>query len=89
MTPGDFHVANPVYDPGHERLHINTTQYFFPVPADVWAFHIGGYQVLDKYLKSRKSRTLCLDEIENVQQVVSVLRFTIDQMQRIEACWRP
>ena len=89
VTPGDFHVANPVYDPGHERLHINTTQYFFPVPADVWAFHIGGYQVLDKYLKSRKSRTLCLDEIENVQQVVSVLRFTIDQMQRIEACWRP
>ena len=89
VTPGDFHVAKPVYDPGHERLHINTTQYFFPVPADVWAFHIGGYQVLDKYLKSRKSRTLCLDEIENVQQVVSVLRFTIDQMQRIEACWRP
>ena len=89
VTPGDFHVAKPVYDPGHERLHINATQYFFPVPADVWAFHIGGYQVLDKYLKSRKGRPLCLDEIENVQQVVSVLRFTIDQMQRIEACWRP
>ncbi len=89
VTAGDFRVEKPVYDPSNERLHINATQYFFPVPADVWAFHIGGYQVLGKYLKSRKGRTLSLDEIENVQHMVSVLRFTIDQMQRIEACWQP
>ena len=89
VTKGDFKVEKPHYDPQHERLHINKTQYFSPVPADVWAFHIGGYQVLDKYLKSRKGRTLSLDEIENVQNVVNVLRFTIDQMQRIDECWKP
>ena len=83
VTAGDFEVAKPQYDPQHERLHINKTQYFAPVPQDVWAFHIGGYQVLDKYLKSRKGRTLSLDEIENVQNVVNVLCFTIEQMQRI------
>ena len=89
VTAGDFAVEKPRYDPQHERLHINKTQYFSPVPAEVWAFHIGGYQVLDKYLKSRKGRTLSLDEIENVQNVVNVLRFTIDQMKRIDECWKP
>ncbi len=87
-TPGDFTVEKPAYDPQHERLHINKTQYFSPVPQDVWEFHIGGYQVLDKYLTSRIGRTLTLDEIEDIQNVVSALRFTIDQMQRIEECWR-
>ena len=89
VIAGDFEVEKPGYDPQHERLHINKTQYFSPVPAEVWAFDIGGYQVLDKYLKSRKGRTLSLDEIENVQNVVNVLRFTIDQMQKIDACWKP
>ena len=89
VTKGDFKVEKPTYDPQHERLRINKTQYFSPVPRDVWAFHIGGYQVLDKHLKSRTGRTLSLDEIENVQNVVNVLRFTIDQMKRIDECWRP
>ena len=89
VTKGDFKVEKPTYDPQHERLRINKTQYFSPVPRDVWAFHIGGYQVLDKHLKSRTGRTLSLDEIENVQNVVNVLRFTIDQMKRIDECWKP
>ena len=88
VTAGHFEAENPRYDPQQERLHINKTQYFSPVPADVWAFHIGGYQVLDKYLKARKGRMLALDEIENVQKVVNVLRFTIDQMQRIDERWK-
>lgn len=89
VTAGDFKIENPRYDPQCERLHINRQQYFRPVPADVWSFHIGGYQVLDKYLKSRKGRTLSLDEIENVQNIVNVLRFTIAQMERIDECWKP
>jgi hypothetical protein len=72
-----------------QRLFINPQQYFTPVPAEVWNFHIGGYQVLDKYLKSRQGRQLSLDEIENVINVVKVLRFTIDRMQEIDEIWQP
>ena len=86
VTSGDFIVERPRYDARSERLHINKQQHFSSVPCDVWEFHIDGYQVLDKYLKSRKGRTLSLDEIETVQAIVNVLRFTIDQMQRIDAC---
>ena len=89
VTSGDFIVEQPRYDARSERLYINKQQHFSSVPRDVWEFHIDGYQVLDKYLKSRKGRTLSLDEIETVQAIVNVLRFTIDQMQRIDACWKP
>lgn len=89
VTGGDFDVENVQYDAKHERLYINKTDYFSEVPQDVWEFHIDGYAVLDTYLKSRKGRTLSLDEIEAIQNIVNALRFTIEQMQRIDACWQP
>jgi hypothetical protein len=82
-------VEKPVYAAPHQRLYFNAEQYFAPVPEDVWNFHIGGYQVLDKYLKSRKGRELSLDEKENIINIVKVLRFTIDRMQEIDGIWRP
>ncbi|MDD1748779.1 MAG: hypothetical protein LUO89_02785, partial [Methanothrix sp.] len=87
ITKGTDLVEKPVYGATNQRLYINTTQYFSPVPEDVWNFHIGGYQVLDKYLKSRKGRELSLDEKENVMNVVKVLRFTIDQMEKIDGAF--
>ena len=33
------------------------------VPETVWNFHIGGYQICEKWLKDRKGRTLSEDEI--------------------------
>ena len=35
---------------------------FRGVPELVWNFHIGGYQVCEKWLKDRKGRTLSADE---------------------------
>jgi predicted helicase len=76
------------YAEADEAVWINETQRFLPVPRAVWDFHIGGYQVIEKYLKSRKGRTLSLDEIENVENVADVLAFTIAQMGRIDAAYR-
>lgn len=84
VTKGIDKVEKPVYAAAQQRLYFNSEQYFAPVPEDVWNFHIGGYQVLDKYLKSRKGRELSLDEKENIINVIKVLRFTIDQMQKID-----
>ena len=89
ITKGSDRVDQPTYNAPEQRLYINPNQYFAPVPADVWNFHIGGYQVIDKYLKSRKGRELSLDEIENIINVVKVLRFTIDQMGEIDEIWQP
>jgi hypothetical protein len=56
--------------------------------VEVWEFHMGGYQVLDKYLKSRKDRTLSLDEINHVAAIVDSLAFTIEQMAVIDSAYR-
>ena len=69
---------------GLNRIKINSGQYFDNVPEDIYNFFIGGYQVLDKYLKERKGRKLTLDEIENVEKTVKVLGFTIEQMKEID-----
>jgi Type ISP C-terminal specificity domain len=84
---GDHAVEAVRYSPEDQSIAINKTQGFRPVPPVVWDFHIGGYQVLDKYLKSRKGRTLSLDEINHVAAVADTLAFTIDQMARIDEAY--
>jgi predicted helicase len=85
---GDNTVEAVRYSPQEQAIAINNTQSFRPVPEEVWNFHIGGYQVLDKYLKSRKGRKLTLDEIDHVAAVADSLAFTIGQMARIDNAYR-
>lgn len=84
---GDHAVEAVRYSPEEQAIWINKTQNFGPVPQAVWDFHIGGYQVLEKYLKSRKGRTLSLDETTHIGAVAEVLAFTIDQMARIDEAY--
>lgn len=84
---GDNEVEKPRYSEVEQAIYINDAQKFAPVPKDVWEFHIGGYQVLSKFLKDRKGRTLTLDEINNVENVANVLAFTIEQMARIDEAY--
>ena len=76
------------YSPEEQAISINKTQFFKPVPSAVWEFHIGGYQVLDKYLKSRKDRGLSLDEISQVSAIADSLAFTIEQMAKIDEIYK-
>jgi hypothetical protein len=84
---GDHVVESVRYSPQEQAIWINKAQSFAPVPQAVWDFHIGGYQVLDKYLKSRKGRALNLDEQTHVRDVAEALAFTIDQMERIDGAY--
>lgn len=84
---GDHTVETVRYSPQEETIWINRTQGFAHVPQAVWDFHIGGYQVIDKYLKSRKGRTLNLDEQTHVGRIAESLNFTIAQMARIDAAY--
>ena len=55
------------------------------MPAAVWAFHIGGYQVCEKWLKDRKGRALSAEDIEHYQRVVVALNETMRIMEEIDA----
>jgi hypothetical protein len=84
---GGHEVEAVRYSQQEEAIWISKTRCFRPVPEPVWNFHIGGYRVLDKYLKSRKGRKLVLAEIDHVTAVANVLAFTIGQMQAIDTAY--
>lgn len=78
---GNEIVDKAVWNSG--KLFINKTQWFEPVTKEVYEFYIGGYQVLDKYLKDRKSRHV-QKEIYHICYIIQSLQFTINQMQIID-----
>lgn len=59
------------------RVWINQTQYFDNVPPEVWGYHIGGYQVCQKWLKDRKGRQLSYDDLTHYRGIVAALARTI------------
>ena len=65
------------YDPAAQRLFINKTQSFGPVPPAVHDYRIGGYQVCDKWLKDRKDRRLALDDIRTYCRLVTAIGVTL------------
>ncbi len=67
------------------RVWINREQYFEGVPPEVWNFHVGGYQVAQKWLKDRKGRRLTFDDLAHYQNVVVALAETIRLMSEIDA----
>jgi len=57
---------------------------FSGVPENVWNFHIGGYQICEKWLKDRKGRTLSAEDITHYQKIVVALNGTIRLMKEID-----
>jgi hypothetical protein len=57
---------------------------FQGVREDVWNFHIGGYQVCEKWLKDRRGRTLTKDDLAHYQKIVVALSETIRLMGEID-----
>ena len=60
-------------------------QYFEGIRPEVWNFHIGGYQVCEKWLKDRRGRILTYDDLEHYRKVVTALSETIRLMAEIDA----
>ena len=98
---GDCMVEHVRRSEEDRRVSINEAQGFAPVPEDVWNFHIGGYRVLDKYLKSRKGRKhfspqgrdagrpypLTLDEVTHIGRICDALSFTVRRMEEIDTAY--
>ena len=83
---GDNAVTEVTYKPAEQRVYINKTRYFEGIAPEVWEFKIGGYQVLDKWLKDRKKakRTLSFDDVLHYQKVVIALKETMQLMVEID-----
>ena len=83
---GDNQVSEATYNSELQRVYINKQNYFTDIPPHIWEFKIGGYQVLDKWLKDRKNakRELSAEEIIHYQKIVIALTETLRLMQEID-----
>lgn len=83
---GDNAVTEVTYQAKAQRVYINKTRYFAGITPELWDFNIGGYQVLDKWLKDRKkaNKTLSFDEVLHYQKIVVALKETMQLMAEID-----
>ncbi len=81
---GDYGVSKVRYEETGKQVYINDNQYFDGIEREVWEYQIGGYQVLDKWLKGRKGRKLSLDDIKHYCQIATALKETIEIQRDID-----
>lgn len=72
----EAHDRNPIIKkPSHkkleQRLYINHSAYFRGVSEEIHDYMIGGYGVLDKYLKSHKNEPCDFDHVSNIIKIIA------------------
>jgi hypothetical protein len=73
------------YRPAEGRVYVNPEgQFFDGILPEVWAYRIGGYPVLDRWLASRAGRTLGKEEQESFRKTVAALELTLGVERRID-----
>ena len=81
---GDLRVVKVTYDQNKARVHINPEKWFAGIPPEVWEYHIGGYQVSEKWLKDRKGKELSSEEVAHYARVVTAIAETISIQQSLD-----
>ncbi len=74
--PSDKEERNPIikkpsYNEPEQRLYINSNAYFRGVSEEINSYMIGGYGVLDKYLKSHKNEPCNFDHVSHIIKVIA------------------
>lgn len=64
-------IKKPSYNEPEQRLYINHSAYFRGVSKEIHDYRIGGYCVLDKYLKSHKNEPCDFDHVTSIIKVIA------------------
>jgi predicted helicase len=75
-------IEKIIYKKNEQRVYINGDKYFEGITPEVWNYHIGGYQVLHKYLKDRKGRMM--DDSAHYCKIVTALSKTMEIQKKID-----
>lgn len=78
----DDKIEKPSYSEKNGRVYINEEKYFDNVSPEIWNYHIGGYQVMEKYLKDRKDKQM--DDPRHYSQIATVISKTIEVQDKID-----
>ncbi|GAA7702892.1 DNA methyltransferase [Helicobacter pylori] len=64
-------IKKPSHNEPEQRLYINHSAYFRGVSQEIYDYRIGGYCVLDKYLKSHKNEPCDFDHVTRIIKVIA------------------
>lgn len=59
------------------NLYINNTSYFKDVPKAVWLYKVGSFFPIKNYLNDRKGKTLSLEELGELNNVILTIKETL------------
>lgn len=79
---GEDLIERPVYDEKAQSVFINDNRFFEGISKEVWEYHIGGYQVMEKYLKDRKSSQM--NDPAIYCQIATAIHYTIEIQQKLD-----
>lgn len=81
---GNNRMRKHRYSENEQRVYINEAQYFEGIAKEIWEYQIGGYQVMDKWLKDRKGQILSFEDIQHYCRVTTALTRTIQIQAEID-----
>ncbi|MFP6161314.1 type ISP restriction/modification enzyme [Helicobacter pylori] len=64
-------IKKPSHNEPEQRLYINHSAYFRGVSKEIHDYMIGGYCVLEKYLKSHKNEPCVFDHVSNIIKIIA------------------
>ena len=76
-------IEKPIYNIEEHRVYINESRYFDNVSNNVWDYQIGGYRVMEKYLKDRRGREM--DDPAHYCKIAAAISKTIEVQKEIDA----
>lgn len=68
-------IGKGIYEEQTQKLWVSSALYFTNVSVQVWEYKIGGYQVLDKYLKSHKGEKI---DHKHFQKIIQTLHKSLE-----------
>lgn len=75
-------IEKVIYVEKEQRVYINKEKYFEGIHPEIWNYQIGGYQILNKYLKDRKGRLM--DDPPHYCRIVTALSKTMEIQKKID-----
>ncbi len=84
---GDNRVEKALFVPIRERdgrVYINESQYFSNISPQIWEYEICGYQVMFKWLKSRRGKVLSCNEMQHYIKMARIIQLTLQIQAEID-----
>lgn len=85
---GDNLVAKVAYEEQQKLVKINPAQHFGLISKELWEYQIGGYQVMEKWLKDRKGHRLSLGDIKHYCKIVTAIKETIAIQKKVDRIYK-